>query len=336
VAGVRVGHGSRAGSGLGPMIARRHQQRMRDLVEDAVARGAEPVLAGGPVPAEGHFVAPVVLAGVPEEARVMREEIFGPIAPIRLFDDEEEVLALANDRAAGLAAYVYTRDLDCAMRVVSRLEAGVVAVNHGRVSCVAAPFGGVKHSGFGHSGGAEGIDEYLVTRYVTMREARRAVPARPLADVEPDERLRGLRPALEPLDPRLPRPSAAEVDHPLDGLPRPLEHRLDRAVIPVSDPPGDAVPGRRRPRGGPEADALDEPVDDHPHARRRHRPRVVATGIRGAGGGPAASAPGGPLPSGEGPHWPNGAVKTPRSVGRAGSAPGRLQATIPVHGSRLQ
>ena len=101
----------------------------------------------------------------------MREEIFGPIVAIAPFDTEDEALALANDHAAGLAAYLFTSDLERAMSLGAGIEAGMVAINRGRVSCVAAPFGGVGHSGFGHSGGPEGIEEYLVTRYLTMPAA---------------------------------------------------------------------------------------------------------------------------------------------------------------------
>jgi len=168
VAGVRIGRGTRARVGLGPMISERHVARLAELVDDAVARGARVVVAGGPVPGDGHFFAPVVLADVPHDARVMREEIFGPIVAITAFDTDEEALALANDHDAGLAAYLYTSDLERAMRLGGAIQAGMVAINRGRVSCVAAPFGGVGHSGFGHSGGTEGIEEYLVTRCLTM------------------------------------------------------------------------------------------------------------------------------------------------------------------------
>ena len=165
---IRIGPGNRSGVGCGPMISERQVARLAELVEDAVARGARVLVAGGPVPGDGHFFAPVVLCNVPHEARVMREEIFGPIVAIAAFDSEDEALRLANDHDSGLAAYLFTSDLERAMRLGSAIEAGMVAVNRGRVSCVAAPFGGVGHSGFGHSGGAEGIDEYLVTRYLTM------------------------------------------------------------------------------------------------------------------------------------------------------------------------
>ncbi len=165
---VRIGPGVRAGVGCGPMISARQVARLTELVDDAVGRGARVVLAGGPVPGNGHFFAPVVLADVPHEARVMREEIFGPVVAIAPFETEDEALRLANDHDAGLAAYLFTSDLERAMRLGAAIEAGMVAINRGRVSCVAAPFGGVGHSGFGHSGGSEGIDEYLVTRYLTM------------------------------------------------------------------------------------------------------------------------------------------------------------------------
>jgi succinate-semialdehyde dehydrogenase / glutarate-semialdehyde dehydrogenase len=168
---IRIGPGNRAGVGCGPMISARHVERLAGLVEDALERGARVVVAGGPVPGAGHFFAPVVLADVPPDARVMREEIFGPIVAIAPFDSEKEALRLANDHDAGLAAYLFTSDLGRAMRLGGAIEAGMIAINRGRVSCVAAPFGGVGHSGFGHSGGAEGIEEYLVTRYLTMPAA---------------------------------------------------------------------------------------------------------------------------------------------------------------------
>jgi succinate-semialdehyde dehydrogenase/glutarate-semialdehyde dehydrogenase len=168
IAQVRIGPGARAGVGCGPMISARQVGRLGELVDDALACGARLVVAGGPVPGDGHFFAPVVLADVPHQARVMREEIFGPIVAIAPFDTEDEALALANDHDAGLAAYLFTGDLERSVRLGSSIQAGMVAINRGRVSCVAAPFGGVGHSGFGHSGAAEGIEEYLVTRYLTM------------------------------------------------------------------------------------------------------------------------------------------------------------------------
>jgi succinate-semialdehyde dehydrogenase/glutarate-semialdehyde dehydrogenase len=143
------------------------------------ARGARVVCSGGVVPGDGHFFAPVVLYDVPDDARVMREEIFGPIAPIAVFGDDDEVIARANNCGQGLAAYLFTCDLERAMRMGALLEAGMIGVNRGRVSCAAAPFGGVKHSGFGHAGGTEGLDEYLVTRYLSMPDPTAGIGAMP-------------------------------------------------------------------------------------------------------------------------------------------------------------
>ena len=174
IGAVRIGRGTRAGVGLGPMICARHVARLGDLVADALARGARQVLGGGPVPGAGHFFAPVVLADVPDDARVMREEIFGPVTAIGTFAAEDEVLRRANDHEAGLAAYLYTRDLGRAMRVAGALEAGMVAVNRARVSCVATPFAGLKESGYGHAGGPEGLDDYLVGQVVSVPDPLRS------------------------------------------------------------------------------------------------------------------------------------------------------------------
>jgi succinate-semialdehyde dehydrogenase / glutarate-semialdehyde dehydrogenase len=168
LAGLRIGPGTDAGVDLGPMIGEAQRGRLVDLVEDARGLGARVVLEGGAQGGPGHFFAPVVLAGVPAAARVMREEIFGPVAPVVVFDREAEVVAHANDCPQGLAAYVYTGDLDRAMRVGDALEVGMVAVNRGRVSNVGAPFGGVKQSGYGHAGGADALGDYLDTRYLSV------------------------------------------------------------------------------------------------------------------------------------------------------------------------
>ena len=123
VAGFRLGRGTRAGASLGPMIGERQRQRIAGLVDDALARGARAVLDGGPLPGSGYFFRPVVLADVPEDARVMQEEIFGPVAPVRAFDTESEAVALANARAQALAGYCYTGSLDRAMRLSGRARA---------------------------------------------------------------------------------------------------------------------------------------------------------------------------------------------------------------------
>ncbi|HEY8867017.1 MAG TPA: aldehyde dehydrogenase family protein, partial [Solirubrobacteraceae bacterium] len=116
----------------------------------------------------GYFYEPTVLGGVTDDARVLSEEIFGPVAPVASFGSEEDAVTAANDTEYGLVAYVYTRDLKRAFRVIEGLETGMVGLNQGMVSNAAAPFGGVKQSGFGREGGHEGIEEYLETKYVAM------------------------------------------------------------------------------------------------------------------------------------------------------------------------
>ena len=109
-----------------------------------------------------------VLADVPADARILKEEVFGPVAPVTGFDTEDEAIAAANDTEYGLAAYIYTQSLDRALRVSEALESGMVGVNRGVISDPAAPFGGVKSSGFGREGGTEGIEEYLDTKYIAL------------------------------------------------------------------------------------------------------------------------------------------------------------------------
>jgi succinate-semialdehyde dehydrogenase / glutarate-semialdehyde dehydrogenase len=166
---MKVGRGSEDGVEVGPLIDDDQRGKVRELVDDAVEKGAR-CLVGGAVPdSPGHFYPPTVLIDVPRSARLLREEIFGPVAPIAAFESEDEAIAAANDTEYGLVAYVYTRDLDRAIRVVERLDTGMVGLNQGLVSNAAAPFGGVKQSGFGREGGVEGIDEYLSVKYAAIR-----------------------------------------------------------------------------------------------------------------------------------------------------------------------
>jgi succinate-semialdehyde dehydrogenase/glutarate-semialdehyde dehydrogenase len=165
---LRAGRGSEPGTELGPLIDAASCDRLEELVADALDRGATLVTGGGRIDRPGHYFAPTVLANVPDGARVLREEIFGPVAPIRAFDDEEEVVALANGTEFGLAGYVYTSVFDRAIRVAEALETGMVGLNQGRVSNPMAPFGGVKQSGLGRAGGPEAITEYLETKYVAI------------------------------------------------------------------------------------------------------------------------------------------------------------------------
>jgi succinate-semialdehyde dehydrogenase/glutarate-semialdehyde dehydrogenase len=139
-----------------------------ELVEDAVAKGAKVLVGGGPLDGRGYFFQPTVLADVPDEARLLDEEIFGPVAPVKGFASEDEAIAAANDTEYGLVAYVFTQDINRAFRVIERLETGMIGFNQGMVSNAGAPFGGVKQSGFGREGGPEGIEEYLETKYVAM------------------------------------------------------------------------------------------------------------------------------------------------------------------------
>jgi succinate-semialdehyde dehydrogenase/glutarate-semialdehyde dehydrogenase len=167
--GVSVGRGTEPGVGLGPLIERASQERMSELVDDAVQRGACLETGGSALDGPGYFFRPTALSGVDPGSRVVREEIFGPVAPIMAFDREEEAIALANDTHLGLSAYVYTQDFHRAIRVIEGLETGMVGLNQGRVSNPMAPFGGVKHSGLGRAGGPEAIGEYLETKYVAIR-----------------------------------------------------------------------------------------------------------------------------------------------------------------------
>jgi len=168
-----VGRGTEPGVDVGPLVDAPSRAKVGELVADAVDRGARVLVGGDPVGERGHFYAPTVLADVAPDARVLAEEIFGPVAPVTTFATDGEALALANGTEYGLVAYAFTRDLDRALAVAEGLETGMVGVNQGIVSNPAAPFGGVKHSGFGREGGPEGIEEYLETKYVGI-----AVPPR--------------------------------------------------------------------------------------------------------------------------------------------------------------
>ncbi len=168
LAAMKVGHGAEEGAQVGPLIDGEQRDKVRELVDDAVSQGAEVVTGGSAVDGAGYFFAPTVLSAVPARARILREEVFGPVAPVTTFGAEEEALALANGTEYGLVAYVFTRDLQRALRVAEGLETGMVGLNTGLVSNAAAPFGGVKASGFGREGGVEGIEEYLSTKYVAV------------------------------------------------------------------------------------------------------------------------------------------------------------------------
>ncbi len=166
---LQAGNGLSEGVSVGPLIDGAARDRIASLVADAVSRGAR-LLTGGKAPAgPGFFYLPTVLADVPADAAVVREEIFGPVAAIQSFRTDDEVVRLANACELGLTAYVYTRDLSRGLQLSERLEVGMVGLNRGLVSDPAAPFGGVKLSGLGREGGSEGIQEFLETQYIAVR-----------------------------------------------------------------------------------------------------------------------------------------------------------------------
>jgi succinate-semialdehyde dehydrogenase/glutarate-semialdehyde dehydrogenase len=168
IGAYKVGRGTEPDVKLGPLIDDAQRQKVAELVEDARGRGAN-VLTGGSVKdGAGYFYEPTVLSGIPDGARLLTEEIFGPVAPVQAFKTEEEAIAKANATEFGLVAYVFTNDLRRAFRVCEGLETGMVGLNQGLVSSASAPFGGVKQSGFGREGGREGIEEYLNTKYVAI------------------------------------------------------------------------------------------------------------------------------------------------------------------------
>jgi succinate-semialdehyde dehydrogenase/glutarate-semialdehyde dehydrogenase len=165
---MKVGRGTEEGVKVGPLIDAAQRDKVAELVEDAVAKGARAVVGGHAMDGRGYFFEPTVLADVPDDARLLKEEIFGPVAPVVAFSDEDEAIRYANDTEYGLVAYFYTQDAKRSIRVAERLETGMVGLNQGIVSNPAAPFGGVKQSGFGREGGREGIAEYLEIKYVAM------------------------------------------------------------------------------------------------------------------------------------------------------------------------
>jgi succinate-semialdehyde dehydrogenase/glutarate-semialdehyde dehydrogenase len=160
-----IGRGTESGVTIGPLVDDKAVAKAEALVQDAVARGAELATGGSRIDGAGSFFEPTVLTGVTPGSDILREEIFGPVLAIATFDTEDEAVALANDTEYGLVSYVYTESLSRGQRMIERLETGMMGLNVGVVSNAAAPFGGWKMSGLGREGGAEGIHEYLQTKY---------------------------------------------------------------------------------------------------------------------------------------------------------------------------
>ena len=165
---LSVGRGTSDGVQVGPLVDAKGRDKVVELVRDAVDRGAQVAVGADPTDGPGYFYPPTVLTGVPLAARLTREEIFGPIAAITVFDTEDEAVAAANDTEYGLVSYLFTENLTRSLRMAERLEAGMIGLNTGLVSNPAAPFGGIKQSGLGREGGSVGIEEYLETKYVAI------------------------------------------------------------------------------------------------------------------------------------------------------------------------
>ena len=165
---LRVGNGLDEGVTIGPLIDQKAVVKVQEHIADAVARGATLVVGGRPHALGGFFFEPTILADVPRDANVAREETFGPLAPLFRFTNEADVIQAANDTEYGLAAYFYARDLSRVFRVVEALEYGVIGVNTGIISSEAAPFGGLKASGLGREGSKYGIEDYLEIKYVCL------------------------------------------------------------------------------------------------------------------------------------------------------------------------
>ncbi|MDN5603848.1 MAG: NAD-dependent succinate-semialdehyde dehydrogenase [Kocuria sp.] len=170
IGALEVGNGLEPGTTCGPLVEKKAQESVTALAQDATERGARLLVGGKPGQGKGYFFEPTVLADVPRDARVVTEEIFGPVAPIVTFATEDEAYELANATEYGLASYVYTQDQSRMFRASDHLEYGLMGFNAGVISNAAAPFGGVKQSGLGREGGAEGISEYTTTQYIGIKD----------------------------------------------------------------------------------------------------------------------------------------------------------------------
>lgn len=168
VAKLRVGDGTESGITVGPMIDEKAVAKVEEHIADALDKGARLVAGGKPHALGGNFFQPTILVDVPNDAKVAKEETFGPLAPLFRFTDEEDVIARANDTEFGLAAYFYARDLGRVFRVGEALEYGIVGINTGIISTEVAPFGGIKASGLGREGSKYGIEDYLEIKYMCI------------------------------------------------------------------------------------------------------------------------------------------------------------------------
>ncbi|MCR9147594.1 MAG: NAD-dependent succinate-semialdehyde dehydrogenase [Rhodobacteraceae bacterium] len=169
VAALKIGDGLEEGTQLGPLINSDAIDKVQEHVADATAKGAEVILGGGEaIQGQGHFMAPTILTGVTQDMVVSKDETFGPLAPLFKFENEDDVIAMANDTIFGLASYFYAKDLSRVYKVAEALEYGIVGVNTGIISTEVAPFGGVKQSGLGREGSHHGIEDYLEMKYICL------------------------------------------------------------------------------------------------------------------------------------------------------------------------
>ncbi|MGH3267255.1 MAG: aldehyde dehydrogenase family protein, partial [Trebonia sp.] len=169
MAAVKVGNGLEPGVQMGPMVSHRRLAAVQKLIEDAVGHGAKVVTGGNAIDGRGYFYQPTVLTDVPADAAILREEPFGPVAPVAAFDDLDEAIEVANALPFGLAAYAYTDSAATAERLIAGYEAGILSINHCGGSLPQAPSGGFKDSGYGREGGPEGLEGFLVTKRVSHR-----------------------------------------------------------------------------------------------------------------------------------------------------------------------
>jgi succinate-semialdehyde dehydrogenase/glutarate-semialdehyde dehydrogenase len=166
---LKVGNGLEEGTDIGPLIDQAAYQKVEGLVQDAVEKGGKVQYSGlNPAKGIGYFYAPMILTNITDEMECMKDEIFGPLAPISTFTTEEEVIERANNSCYGLAAYVYTENLSRSFRITEQLEYGIIGLNDALPSVVQAPFGGYKESGLGREGGHYGIEEYLEVKYISI------------------------------------------------------------------------------------------------------------------------------------------------------------------------
>jgi succinate-semialdehyde dehydrogenase / glutarate-semialdehyde dehydrogenase len=165
---IKLGEATDPESTLGPMVNEKAVIKIGELVDDAVAKGGKLLLGGQRLNRPGSYYPPTVVVDVPDNADMIKEEIFGPVVSLQSFDDEAEAIRKANDTEYGLAAYVYTQDLKRGFQICEKIEAGMIGLNRGIMSDPAAPFGGVKQSGLGREGAQEGMKEFQETQYVSV------------------------------------------------------------------------------------------------------------------------------------------------------------------------